>query len=148
MMTTQLVTFTIDEATYGVPVELVQETLGHQPRTRVPLAQRGVAGLVNLRGQVVLTVDLRPLLGLEPLATDAEAMMVVVKVDGEAVSLLVDTVGEVLDVADATFENVPETLSSAMRALLVGVHKLDGRLLLLLDVVAALGLQPAEERAS
>lgn len=147
-MTTQLVTFEIDGATYGVPVDLVQETLGHQPRTIVPLAQPGVAGLVNLRGQVVLTVDLRPMLGLEPLAPGAEAMMVVVKVDGEAVSLLVDTVGEVLDVDESTFEAVPETLGAAMRALVVGVHKLDGRLLLLLDVAAALALQPAEERAS
>ena len=147
-MTTQLVTFEIDGATYGVPVGLVQETLGHQPRTFVPLAQPGVAGLVNLRGQVVLTLDLRPMLGLEPLAADAEAMMVVVKVDGEAVSLLVDAVGEVLDVDDATYEAVPDTLGAAMRALVVGVHKLDGRLLLLLDVVAALALQPAEERAS
>lgn len=147
-MTTQLVTFAIDGATYGVPVDLVQETLGHQPRTFVPLAQPGVAGLVNLRGQVVLTVDLRPMLGLAPLAPGAEAMMVVVKVDGEAVSLLVDTVGEVLDVDESTFEAVPETLGAAMRALVVGVHKLDGKLLLLLDVVAALTLPSSEERAS
>ncbi|MGP7960220.1 chemotaxis protein CheW [Sanguibacter sp. A247] len=147
-MTNQLVTFKIDDAMYGVPVGLVQETLGHQPRTLVPLAQRGVAGLVNLRGQVVLTVDLRPLLGLAPLAPGAEAMMVVVKVDGEAVSLLVDTVGEVLDVDEATFEPVPETVGSAMRSLVVGVHKLEGRLLLLLDVVAAVALQAGEERAS
>lgn len=147
-MTNQLVTFKIDDAMYGVPVGLVQETLGHQARTFVPLAPRGVAGLVNLRGQVVLTVDLRPLLGLEPLAPGAEAMMVVVKVDGEAVSLLVDTVGEVLDVDDSTFETVPETLAAGMRSLVVGVHKLDGRLLLLLDVVAAVALQAGEERAS
>lgn len=147
-MTTQLVTFAIDGATYGVPVDLVQETLGHQPRTFVPLAQPGVAGLVNLRGQVVLTVDLRPMLGLAPLAPGAEAMMVVVKVDGEAVSLLVDTVGEVLDVDESTFEAVPETLGAAMRALVVGVHKLDGKLLLLLDVVAALTLPSSEERTS
>lgn len=147
-MTTQLVTFAIDDATYGVPVDLVQETLGHQPRTFVPLAQPGVAGLVNLRGQVVLTVDLRPMLGLAPLAPGAEAMMVVVKVDGEAVSLLVDTVGEVLDVDESTFEGVPETLGAAMRALVVGVHKLDGKLILLLDVVAALTLPSSEERAS
>lgn len=147
-MTTQLVTFAIDGATYGVPVDLVQETLGHQPRTFVPLAQPGVAGLVNLRGQVVLTVDLRPMLGLAPLVPGAEAMMVVVKVDGEAVSLLVDTVGEVLDVDESTFEAVPETLGAAMRALVVGVHKLDGKLILLLDVVAALALPSAEERSA
>ena len=87
-MSGQHVTFTIDGAMYGVPVMHVQETLGHQPRTHVPLAPEGVAGLVNLRGQVVLTLDLRPRLGLEPLPEGSEPMMVVVEVDGEAVSLL------------------------------------------------------------
>lgn len=134
----QHVTFTIDTATYGVPVAHVQETLGHQPRTKVPLAPTGVAGLVNLRGQVVLTIDLRPRLGLEQLPEGSEPMMVVVELDGEAVSLLVDSVGEVLDVSDEQFEAVPDTLDPRVRDLVTGVYKLDRGLLLALDIRAAL----------
>lgn len=140
-MKTQHVTFTIAGATYGVPVMHVQETLGHQPSTHVPLAPRGVAGLVNLRGQVVLTIDLRPLLALEPLPEGAEPMMVVVEVLGEAVALLVDTVGEVLEVDDAQFEPVPDTLDPAVRDLVVGVYKLERSLLLALDIQAAASLR-------
>lgn len=143
-MATQHVTFMIDGATYGVPVMHVQETLGHQSHTHVPLAPKGVAGLVNLRGQVVLTVDLRPLLRLEPLPDGSEPMMVVVEVDGEAVALLVDTVGEVLEVDDAQFEPVPETLDPAVRDLVVGVYKLERTLLLALDIRAAATLKESK----
>lgn len=136
-MAGQFVTFKIADATYGVPVMHVQETLGHQSRTFVPQAPRGVAGLVNLRGQVVLTLDLRPRLGLPALPAEAEPMMVVVEVDGEAISLLVDSVGEVLEVADAQFEGVPDTLDPAVRDLIVGVYKLEQGLLLALDIRAA-----------
>lgn len=136
-MSGQHVTFTIAGAVYGVPVMHVQETLGHQPRTNVPLAPRGVAGLVNLRGQVVLTIDLRPRLGLAPLPVGSEPMMVVVEVDGEAVSLLVDSVGEVVEVSSDQFESVPDTLEAQVRELVVGVYKLERGLLLALDVRAA-----------
>ena len=128
------VTFTIGDGLYGVDVLRVQEALRAHARTRVPLAPPGIAGIVNLRGQVVVTVDLRPRLGLPALAQEAEPMMVVVQVDGEPVSLLVDEVGDVLDVADDLFAPPPDTLAPAMRDVVVGAYKLDDHLLLALDV--------------
>lgn len=136
-MTTQYVTFTIGDALYGIEVLRIEETLGHHPRTPVPLAPVGVAGLVNLRGQVVLTLDIRPRLGLPPLAIDAESMMVVIDVEGESVSLLVDEVGEVLTLEDSDFETPPGTLNAGVRELVSGAYKLPTGLLLALDVDAA-----------
>ncbi len=136
-MTRQLATFTIGGARYGIDVLGVRETLRTQERTPVPLAGEGVAGLVNLRGEVVLSMDLRPRLGLEPLAEDAEPMMVVVQVDGEPMSLLVDEVGDVIEVEDSQFETPPDTLPPALRELIVGAYKLPAGLLLALDVERA-----------
>ncbi len=130
----QYVTFTLGGSHYGVDVTRVQEALRSHTRTRVPLAPPGVAGLVNLRGQVVLTVDLRPRLGLEPLEETAEPMMVVVQVAGEPVSLLVDEIGDVVEVGPESFETPPDTLEAALRPLILGAHKLERGLLLVLDV--------------
>ena len=82
-MSRQLATFTLGGARYGVDVLVVQEALRFHARTPVPLAPTGVAGLVNLRGEVVLTVDLRHYLGLPALADGDQPMMVVVQVEGE-----------------------------------------------------------------
>lgn len=133
-MSRQLATFTLDGALYGVDVLRVQEALVGQVRTRVPLAPADIAGLVNLRGQVVMTVDLRVRLGLPPLAEDAEPMMVVVQVDGEPISLLVDSIGDVVDVSDSQFEAPPDTLDVALREVILGAYKLDDGLLLALDI--------------
>ncbi len=136
-MSRQLATFTIGGAHYGVDVLLVQEALRFQQRTPVPLAPEGVAGLVNLRGEVVLSVDLRHRLGLTTLTEADQPMMVVVQVDGEPISLLVDEVGDVVDVADDQFETPPDTLDPALRDFIVGAYKLPTGLLLALDVQRA-----------
>jgi len=133
-MSRQFATFTLAGATYGVDVLRVQEALRYQARTPVPLAPAGIAGLVNLRGQVVMTIDLRPRLGLAPLAADAEPMMFVVQVDGEPISLLVDEIGDVMDVEESQFETPPDTLPASLREVILGAYKLEGSLLLALDV--------------
>ena len=133
-MSRQFATFTLAGATYGVDVLRVQEALRYQTRTPVPLAPAGIAGLVNLRGQVVMTIDLRPRLGLAPLAADAEPMMFVVQVDGEPISLLVDEIGDVMDVEESQFETPPDTLPASLREVILGAYKLEGSLLLALDV--------------
>ncbi len=128
------VTFTVEQGLYGVDVQRVQEALRAHARTRVPLAPEGVAGLVNLRGQVVLTVDLRPRLGLPPVGDEVQQMMVVVQVGGETVSLLVDQVGDVVDVPPERIEPAPDTLDPTIRPLIQAACTLDERLLLVLDV--------------
>lgn len=130
---TQYVTFQVADCLYGVDVAGVQEVLPPQPRTPTPLSPATVAGLVNLRGQVVLAVDLRERLALPP-RPDEEPMMVVVRIGSETVSLLVDRIGEVVTVDPETFAELPETLPVATRTLIRGAHRLPGRLLLVLDV--------------
>ncbi len=138
-MTTQLATFSLAGHTFGIAVDRVQEVLRSQARTRVPLAPPQVAGLVNLRGQVLTAIDLRVPLGL-PERTEGEPMVVVVRVGGEPVSLLVDTIGDVVEVEERDFEPPPDTLTDATRDLIVGAYKLTDRLLLALDADRAVGV--------
>ncbi|MCM3661939.1 chemotaxis protein CheW [Georgenia satyanarayanai] len=134
-MSTQYVTFALGDNLYGIGVGQVQEVLPYRATASVPLAPAEVAGLVNLRGQVVLALDLRTRLGLASGGT-SEPMMVVVKLGGEPVSLLVDAIGDVAEVDDAQFEAPPQTLTPELREVIRGAYKLDGRLLLALDVDA------------
>jgi purine-binding chemotaxis protein CheW len=101
--------------------------------TPVPQAPEVIEGLINLRGQIVTAIDMRRRLRLPPRAVDRTPMNMVVRTDDGAVSLLVDEIGDVLDVDEATWEPVPENLDPAARDLIRGVYKLNGRLLLVLD---------------
>lgn len=132
--TTQYATFTLADDLYGVEVERVQEVLRHQQFTPVPQAPAAVGGLINLRGQVVTAVDLRTVLGLERRDTGKEPMNVVVRVGGEAVSLLVDFIGGVVNVSEDQFERPPDTLRGKQRDFIRGAYKLEDRLLMALDV--------------
>ena len=139
-MSAQLATFTLGDRLYGVGVERVQEVLRSQAPTRIPLAPPAIAGLVNLRGQVLTAIDLREQLGLSPRSEGEEPMVVVIRVGTEPVSLLVDTIGAVVDVDPDTFEQPPDTLTGSARDLLIGAYKLPGRLLLALDVDRAVAV--------
>jgi len=136
----QFCTFHLGDLFLGISVVQVQEVIRGQQMTRVPLAGRGVRGLINLRGQIVTAVDLRERLGLPPLADGRVPMNVVVRTEDGAVSLLVDDIGDVLETTANQYEPVPETLAPAARALIQGVYKLPGRLLLVLDTAKALEL--------
>jgi purine-binding chemotaxis protein CheW len=138
--TSQLATFWLDGDLFGVEVEHVQEVLRSQSITRVPLAPPAVAGLINLRGQVVTAIELRERLGRTPRPEGQEAVVIVVRLHGEAVSLLVDSIADVVDVDVADFEAPPDTLDGAGRELIRGAYKLSGRLLLALDVNRAVGV--------
>jgi purine-binding chemotaxis protein CheW len=105
--------------------------------TRVPLAPSVVRGLINLRGQIVTAIDLRRRLELPERADGELPVNVVVQTDDGAVSLLVDEIGEVLPVSEQAFELPPETLRGTARDLIRGAYKLEGRLLLILDVERA-----------
>lgn len=126
-------TFFLGELYLGVPVTKVQEVIRAQQRTRVPLVSAVVNGLMNLRGEIVTTIDLRRRLDLPPLPADAESMNVVIRSDDGVVSILVDEIGDVLEVGDAEFESVPATLRGPCRELVAGIYKLEGALLLILD---------------
>ncbi len=129
----QLCTFVVDGLSLGIDVTRVQEVIRYQEMTPVPLAPGVVGGLINLRGQIVTALDLRQRLGARPRPDGALPMNVVIRHDDGAVSLLVDEIGDVVDVDDASFEPPPETLGVRSKELVQGVYKLDGQLLLLLN---------------
>jgi purine-binding chemotaxis protein CheW len=137
MASRQFATFEVADQLFGVEVDTVQEVLSYNEYTPVPLAPPAVGGLFNLRGQVIAAVDLRVQLGLARQAMKGPVMNVILRGDGEPVSLLVDRIGEVVDLDDDTFEPPPDTLSGPTRELVVGTFKLDDRLMLALDVSQA-----------
>ena len=128
----QVCTFFVGDFCYGIDVRHVQEVIRYQEMTRVPLAPGHIRGLINLRGQIVTAIDMRARLGLPARDGDELPMNVVVHDDDAdgGVSLLVDEIGDVIEVSDETYEAVPETVPAAPRALLRGVFKLKDRLLL------------------
>jgi purine-binding chemotaxis protein CheW len=135
--TSQFCTFYLDKLLFGVELKSVQEVIRSLDVTKVPLAPSVVSGLINLRGQIVTAVDLRRKLDLEPRAPGVAAMNIVVRSEDGAVSLLVDEIGDVVEVEQDTFEVPPETLRGAVREVITGVHKLNGRLMLVLETSKA-----------
>ena len=133
MPSRQFATFEANGKLFGVEVETVQEALPYNEYTAAPPAPPAVGGLFNLRGQVIAAVDLRVQLGLARQALHGPVMNVILRGDGEPVSLLVDRIGEGVDLDDDAFEPPPDTLSGPTRELVVGTFKLDGRLMLALD---------------
>jgi purine-binding chemotaxis protein CheW len=138
--TRQFATFFIHGFMFGVEVLHVQEVLRYQTMTAVPLAEDVVEGLINLRGQIVMAVDMRRRLELPPREPGRTPMNMIVRSDDGAVSLLVDEIGDVLDVEDALFERPPDNISALTRELTQGVYKLKDRLLIVLDVKKAVAI--------
>jgi purine-binding chemotaxis protein CheW len=143
----QFATFFLNGLFFGIEVLKVQEVIRYQEMTRVPLAPRMIEGLINLRGQIVTAIDLRRRLEMPPRAAGDLPMNVVVSSDDGAVSLLVDEIGDVVEVQDDIYERPPETLNGAARELIRGVYKLNERLLLILDTEKAVGLPTSAAQA-
>jgi purine-binding chemotaxis protein CheW len=140
----QYCTFFVEDHYFGLDVLRVQEIIRYQEMTRVPLAPPVVRGLINLRGQIVTAIDLRRRLGLSDRPEGQLPVNVIVQTDDGAVSLLVDEIGDVLDVEEKLFEPPPQTLQGTARELIRGAYKLNDRLMLLLDVDKALHVGSAE----
>ncbi len=129
---TQYVTFYIERQLLGIPVEYVQEVLNPQAVAVAPRARAEIAGLINLRGQIVTAVDLRVRLNLPKFT--GESMNVVINEHQESFSLLVDQVGDVIDLADNEVMAVPPTLDSKWKQISKGVSRLEKELLIVLNV--------------
>lgn len=135
----QLCTFSLADQYFGLDVLHVQEIIRCQDMTRVPLAHRDVSGLINLRGQIVTAIDLRRRLDLPDRLPGEQPVNIVVQTDDGAVSLLVDEIGDVLQLDEPNFERPPDTLRGIARDMITGAYKLEQRLLLVLDLDALLG---------
>ncbi|HEX3498987.1 MAG TPA: chemotaxis protein CheW [Stellaceae bacterium] len=136
---------------FGIPVLEVRDVLASQRITRVPLAPAEVAGSLNLRGRIVTAIDIRTRLGLGERSEEEIAgkprMSVVVDHGGELYSLMVDSVGEVLNLEAANFERNPATLDARWREVSAGIYRLDSSLLVVLDVTRLLDISSRSEAA-
>ncbi len=134
MAAIQVCTFNVEETLLAVEVCHVQEVLQEQPMTSVPLAPETVRGLINLRGQIVTAIDMRTRLGLgDGEEQRGELMNIVLQSTGHRVSILVDDIGDVLELEEELLELPPETLEPQLRAVVRAVYRKNQALMLVLD---------------
>jgi purine-binding chemotaxis protein CheW len=144
----EYVTVMLDGQLFGLPIGRVQDVFMPDRLTRVPLAPPEITGVLNLRGRIVTAVDLRVRLGM-PLRGDGRPPMAVgIELKGESYGLLIDAVGEVMKLADSTREANPVNLDARLARVSAGVHRLDGQLLVILDVDRVLEMTAADPLAA
>jgi purine-binding chemotaxis protein CheW len=131
---TEYVTVMIGEQLFGLPISRVQDVFMLDRMTRVPLSSPEIAGVLNLRGRIVTAIDMRRRLGLPKREDGRKPMAVGIEFKGESYGLLIDTVGEVLKLDDNARESNPVNLDVRLARVSAGVHRLDGQLLVVLDV--------------
>lgn len=132
--TRDFLTIFINDQMFGIPILQVQDVLGQQKVTKIPLSPPQVSGALNLRGRIVTAIDVRTCLDLPEAGNDSKRMSVVVENDHELYSLIIDQVGDVLSLYDDDYETTPATLNPAWRSVSLGVYRLSGKLLIILDV--------------
>jgi purine-binding chemotaxis protein CheW len=139
--TKQYCTFYLDRMLLGVEVLQVQEVIRRHEITEVPLAPPALSGLMNLRGSIVSCIDLRRRFGLPRAPGDLVSTNIVVQSAGGLASLQVDRICDVIEVADDCLEPPPETLRAETRSLIDRVCKLEGALLLTLNLGRVLEIE-------
>jgi len=134
-------TFYLNGICFGVPVERVQEVMEFHEITVVPLSPVVLPGIINLRGQIITTIDLKTRLELAEEEASAQPMMIVVRTSDGPINLVVDRIGNVIDVDPEQFEKPTETLKPGVRSVTTHVCKLEDRLLLVLDTEKIIQVQ-------
>ena len=142
----EYVTAMIGGQLFGLPISRVQDVFKPEGLTRVPLAAPEIAGLLNLRGRIVTVVDMRRRLDFDALEGGAP-LAVGIEHRGESYGLLIDEIGEVLKLSAASREDNPVNLDPRLARVSAGVHRLDGRLVVILDVDRVLEVGPIAQAA-
>ncbi len=130
----EFVTVTICDHLFGLPISRVQDVFVPDRLTRVPLAPSDVAGILNLRGRIVTALEMRTRLDLGARQPGDPVMAIGIEFRGESYGLLVDAVGEVMQLADSTCEPNPANLDPRLARVAAGVYRLEGQLMVVLDV--------------
>lgn len=143
---TEYVTATVGGQLFGLPIERVQDVFVLDRLTRVPLAPSEIAGVLNLRGRIVTAIDLRRRIGLEP-GVAGKRMAIGIECKGESYGLLIDAIGEVLRLPSAGRDGNPVNLEPRLARVSAGVHRLEDRLLVVLDVDRVLDVGSLAEAA-
>lgn len=133
--TSQFTTFFVDNDFFGIEVMKVQEVAGSPSVFPVPLAPGFVRGLVNLRGQIATALGLREIFSKEQGESESQ-MSVVCKIDGCLISLIVDSIGDVVEIEKSRFEPTPDTIPAEVRRFIKGIYKTNDRYLSVLDLDA------------
>ena len=136
----EYVTAVIGGQLFGLPILRVQDVFAPERLTRVPLAPAEIAGVLNLRGRIVTLIDMRCRLGLGHRDDDSPAMAVGVECAGEFYGLLIDSIGEVLKLDDMACEPNPSNLDARLASVSIGIYRLEGQLLMVLDVDCVLDI--------
>ena len=141
----QYATFFVDQMCFGVEVLKVQEVLFAQEMTPLPLAPEIIRGLINLRGQIVTAMDMRRRLNLPSPDSRARPMNVVIRSEEGAFSLLVDEIGDVIEVNESCYEPPPVNMTAAQKEFIEGVYKLENSLLLILNTEKLLMIETGSD---
>ena len=136
----ELVTMSIGGQMFGIPVLQVHDVLGRQKITPIPLAPPEVAGSLNLRGRIVTAIDVRCRLNMPPMENPEEGMSIVVGLENELYSLMIDKVGEVINFSSDLFERVPSTLDPSWRDVAAGIYRQEEGSLVLLNIERLLNM--------
>jgi purine-binding chemotaxis protein CheW len=145
--TTEYVTATVGGQLFGLPIARVQDVFVLDRLTRVPLASPEIAGVLNLRGRIVTAIDMRRRLGLAPLGEARKRLAIGIEYRGESYGLLIDVIGEVMNLPSGSREGNPVNLEARLARVSAGVHRLEDRLLVVLDVDRLLDVGQQAEAA-
>ena len=137
MQSKQFATFIIDGRLYGIDVMKVQEVTKPLSVTLMRTAPPFIKGLINLRGQITTAIGLRELFGLFP-DENREKMTLVCRVEDILISLLVDSIGDVIEVSEMNFEASPQTIPSNIKNFMQGVYKIEGAILSIVSLESIL----------
>ena len=143
----EYVTATIGGQLFGLPISRVQDVFVPDRLARVPVAPVEIAGVLNLRGRIVTAIDMRRRLGVAAAERTRPRMAVGIEFKGESYGLLIDEIGEVMKLPTGSREENPINLDPHLARVSAGVHRLDGRLLVVLDVDRVLDLGSQLEAA-
>lgn len=132
--TKDFLTVEIADQRFGIPILQIQDVLKGQAITKIPLAPEEIAGSLNLRGRIVTAIDVRRRLDIKDTTDLSKSMSVVVEHDNELFSLIIDKVGDVLRLHNNQFEKNPATLDPVWREISMGIYRLQGELLVILDI--------------
>lgn len=128
-------TIYLGDQMFGIPVLQVQDVLGPQNITKIPLARAEITGSLNLRGRIVTAIDVRKFLGIDTNDEGRRPMSVVLEQGGELFSLQIERVGDVISLESDRLEQNPPTMDSRWKDVSTGIYRMEGRLLVILDVV-------------
>jgi purine-binding chemotaxis protein CheW len=138
---TEYVTVTIGDHMFGLPIFRVQDVFVPDRLTRVPLAPPEVAGILNLRGRVVTAIDMRSRLDFGEREAGKPVMAIGIEFKGESYGLLVDAVGEVMQLHNSACEAKPTNLDPRLSRVAAGIYRLEGQLMVVLDVDRVLDIK-------